>query len=345
MGAMIPTPNVPDGLQKSFWKKPEGMTGAIFLVAGAAAVVYGWGIIVTFIVAMLASTVTMVLLGAILAALLWLIFSKRSHMMFRVIMRSLTSLFVAVYPIEIIEDKLSQMKKRREKMNAQISEVNGQITTLQGIIAKNAQYANKQMALASYAHKELGHIQDQTEQLRTQLAMKKAARQAQRRQNANIGYEALLNKLKGIYTFLSKYAAHIDFFVEDTEDEVQQKKIEYKTTNTAFGAVQSAMKVMKGSDVEEEMYDSALEEIDNQVGRKLGVMEDSQRVFQTFMDGMSLEEGAVDEQALATLNAYEQKLLTSGDMELPAMLPGNTATPVPVSKSSTNATDSYDPFK
>jgi hypothetical protein len=41
-------------------------------------------------------------------------------------MRVFTGLFVSVYPIEIIEDKLTEMKKRRDKMNAQISEVSGQ---------------------------------------------------------------------------------------------------------------------------------------------------------------------------------------------------------------------------
>ena len=63
------TPSTPGNLGqdlKSFWSRPEGKTGMIFIGLAAAAVVYGWGTIVPFIVSMLADTLHMIYLAAIL---------------------------------------------------------------------------------------------------------------------------------------------------------------------------------------------------------------------------------------------------------------------------------------
>jgi hypothetical protein len=265
---------------KSFWSRPEGKVGALILLLIAGLGIYEYSLMLEDITK-LEDTHHMVVLGCVLVAMGWLLFNKTSHMMFRVFMRVFTGLFVSVYPIEIIEDKLTKMKKRLDKMNAQISEVSGQIVTLQRVMAN------------------------------------------QENDRHWVGCATLLQKLQGIYSFLSKYAAHIDFFIDDTTDEVEQKKIEYKTTNTAFGAMTMAMKVMKGNATEEDIYGQEMDYLESEVSRKLGIMDDLQRVSQNFMDGLDVQEGAVDPQALQALNDYEHKLLTFGDTEFAVMLPGS----------------------
>jgi hypothetical protein len=326
---------------KSFWSRPEGKVGALILLLIAGLGIYEYSLILPWFVTMLEDTVHMVFLGCVLVAMGWLLFSKTSHMMFRVLMRVFTGLFVSVYPIEIIEDKLTEMKKRRDKMNAQISEVSGQIVTLQRVMTKNHQDAVQGFNMAHAAQDQAARASDDAERLRKQLQIQANARKAQRRENANVGYATLLQKLQGIYSFLSKYAAHIDFFIDDTTDEVEQKKIEYKTTNTAFGAMTMAMKVMKGNATEEDIYGQAMDYIESDVSRKLGIMDDLQRVSQNFMDGLDVQEGAVDTQALQALNDYEHKLLTSGDTELAVMLPGSTPQKVPVARGSVTTMPSF----
>ena len=138
------TPSAPNLGQdlKSFWSRPEGKTGMIFIVLTAAALVYGWGMIVPFIVSMLADTLHMIYLAAILAAVLWVIFSSRTHLLFRLIMHWITGLIIDIDPIGILKDHLSQMRKRRDVMSQQISNVSGQIQYLKNIIDKNQALAN-----------------------------------------------------------------------------------------------------------------------------------------------------------------------------------------------------------
>lgn len=318
---------------KSFWSRPEGKTGMIVLAGIVGSVLYFWGLLVPFLVSMLVDTLHMAYLAGILAGGLYLVFGKRPRLMYRVILRKLTSLFVAVYPIEIIEDKLLQMKKRRDKMNEQISLVSGSITKLKRVIDQNKSEATRGFGLASQAKKMAGSAADENQQHAMELQMKGQARKAERRLQSNVGYQTLLDKLTKVYGFLSRYATNIDFFIDDTQDEINQKKTEYETTQTAFGAMKQAMAVIKGNATEEDIYDQAFQYIEDSVSKQLGIMDDLQRVSQNFMDGMDVQTGAVDDHALQALNAFEQKLLTSGDKDFTMVTQDKKAIPVPVTSS------------
>jgi hypothetical protein len=327
------TPVTPTSLSqdlKSFWSRPEGKTGMIALGLLGGALVYGWGRIVPFIVSMLADTLHMVFLGAILAAVLFVLFSSRTHLLFRLLMRAITGMIINIDPIGILKDHLSQMRKRREVMAQQISNVSGQIRYLKDIIDKNHELANENMRLAAHAKKIATSTADQNEQLRMSLQMKAKANQAGRLERSNLSYQQLLAKLQNIYDLLSKWAVHIDFYIEDTENEVKQKEIEYKTINSAFRAYRTALSVIKGNSDERELYNTTMDRLAEEAGRKLGEMEDFQRLAQNFMDTIDLENGAVETEALQKLDAYEQKLLTSGNSDTAFLLPGASAEPVPV---------------
>ena len=327
------TPSTPTNIGdelKSFWSRPEGKTGMIFIALAAAAVVYGWAQIVPFIVSMLADTLHMVLLALMLGAILFVVFSSRTRLLFRLLMRAITGLIIDIDPIGILKDHLSQMRKRRDVMSQQISNVSGQIQYLKNIIDKNSALASENMRLAAHAKKLATTSADQNEQLRMALQMKAKANQAGRLQKSNLSYQQLLNKLQSIYDLLSKWAVHIDFYIEDTDNEVKQAEIEYKTINTAFRAYRTALAVIKGTGDEKELYDQTMEHLAEEAGRKLGEMEDFQRLAQNFMDTIDLENGAVETDALEKLDAYEQKLLTSGAPDTAFLLPGATAAPVPV---------------
>lgn len=318
---------------KSFWSRPEGKM-AMLVLAGIVAVtaLYGYSIILPYIVSLLVDTVHMMYLGLEIAALGYLIFSKRMHLFYRVIMRGITGIFVQLDPIAIIKDKLTQMKKRKAKMDEQIGEVKGQLVALDRAIDQNAKEALAGLNSAEFAKKRAATTTDVEEAERMRLQVAANARKAQRRKNSNIGFTALRVKLQRVYDFLVKYAAHIDFYIEDTSDEIRQKEVEYKTTSTAFGAMKMAMKVISGNAVEEDIYNQAFEMIEQDVSKKLGIMDDLTRVSQNFMDGMSVQEGAVDESALKSLEAFEQKLLTSGDSELEVMAAAGAPQKVPVGR-------------
>jgi len=310
------SPIVPSGTTerlKSFWARPEGKTGILVILAAGGLALWGWGAIVGYIVSLLTDTVHMAILVAELLAIAWVLFSKRSHLIFRLLMRWLTGLVINIDPIGILKDHILQMRKRREKMGEQIAAVAGQIHYLEDIINKNKRDAEHSMGMAEQA-KKMSQTQDQIQALRMQAQMRVQAGHAERLKESNVGYQGLLTKLQTVYDILSKWAIHIDFFIEDTQDQVNQAEVQYNAIRKASSAYKSAMSIITGNTDENDVYNETLEHLAEYAGEQLGQIDDFQRVAQNFMDKIDVQNGAADTEALAQLDKYEQKLLTPGGM-------------------------------
>ncbi len=75
------------------------------------------------------------------------------------------------------------------------------------------------------------------------------------------------------------------------------------------------MSVIRGNAAEEDIYSQTMEHLAEQAGQKLGEIEDFQRLAQGFMDYLDLKQGVITDDALAKLEAYQQKLLLPGTQE------------------------------
>lgn len=315
---------------KSFWARPEGKVGMGVLALAAAFGIYEWGTIVPFLVSMMEDTVHLALLvgGFVVAG--WVLFSKRTHLIFRLAMRAMTGMVITIDPIGILKDRLQQMRVRRAKMEEQIGNVSGQLGTLKNIIESNHKNANKKMELAEYARLQAGKSTDDATKLKMSLQTNVQAAAAGRLEQANSNYQSLLTKLQNIYDLLTKWAVHVDAYIESTEDEVRQQEIQYKVINAASGAMRQAMSVLKGNATEEDMYNTTMEYLADQAGQKLGEMDNMSRIAQNFMDNADLQNGAVTADALKQLDAYEAKLALPGNTDTAFLLPGaTTQQPVP----------------
>ncbi len=323
---------------KSFWSRPEGKTGAILLAGGAGGLVYGWGRIVSFLVAMMADTLHLAMLVVAFGALLYVVFSPRTHMVFRLLSRALTGLIIEIDPIGILKDRLSQMRKRRDEMKTRIDEVQGQIGILERAIEKNRTSAEENMKQASLAKRTVQSATTEEEALRMTLQVTVKANKAGRLERQNMSYSQLLVKLRGIYNFLVRWSASVDAYIEDAEDQVRQAEIERKTIHSAYKAFRAALQAIRGKASEEEIYNAAMEHLADDAGRKLGEMEAFQRDAQGFMDDMDLRSGVITQDALQRLESFEQKVLGPGQQEfLKPALPTPSAT-VDVGR----AAESYD---
>jgi hypothetical protein len=222
------------------------------------------------------------------------------------------------------------MRKKKEELDQQISEVNGQIQILKHTIQKNKDDADKSLAAAQQAQRMGSTAADALYKQRMDAQTRLNALHAGRMQKANIGYQQLLSKLTTVYELLSKWVVNIDFFIEDTSDQVKQAEVTKSTVDKGFGALQSAMSIIKGNADENEIYNNTMQYLADDADRKLGEIEYFQRIAQNFMDGMDIENGAAQQQALDQLNQYEAKMLTSGDPDTQFLKPGAVQQKVPV---------------
>lgn len=340
------SPMLPSSLEsqsKTFWNwvktRPEGKLGLGLLVLAAILLLMGWAAIASFLVGMLVDTLHIIGLGAITFASLWVVFSKRSHLLFRLLSRKLTGLIIELDPVGIAKDRILQMKKRRANLDEQLGSLSGQKSLLERTIQKNTKDADDNLKFAAKAT-EMASSQP-ADAFEMQLQARAKANRATRLQKSNLSYQQLLDKITKLYGFLRKLAVNTDFFIEDTEDNVKQAEIERKTVRGAWNAFRSALSIIKGDPEENDMADRAMEAIAEDVGMKLGEIEHFQEIASNFMTSMDIQNAVVDTNALEALDKYEQKLLTAGAPTL--MLPAGKQQPeaVPVKTRKAAAESDY----
>ncbi len=322
---MSGSPMVPGSLEtnlKSFWSRPEGKTGGILLVVAGIGLLAAWKVIVPLLVSMLVDTLHLAFLAIALGALLWVLFSEKSHLIFRLFSRWLTGLIINLDPLAIRRDYLLQAKKKQDSLSGQIGSVRGSVQTLKDILTKNKQTIENDMAMAEEAKRRMATAHDAAEKLRMQYEMQLKTNEVGRMQKSNESYQALLKTISDLYDRLVRVSAGIDFFIADLEGSIKEEEVKNRTIKKAWSAFSTAWSILKGSAGEQDIYDRAAEVLVEQDSMRLGQIEDFTRLSQHFLDGVDLQNGVMNTQAAAALDAYEQKLLTSGNLNSVALVTG-----------------------
>jgi hypothetical protein len=295
----------------------------IFIGGIAVAALWFWGLIVPYVVSMLVDTVHMAVLGLELAGIGYLIFGRMPRLIYRLAMRALTGLVIEIDPIGILKDNLLQAKKRRDELNDKVGVVRGSKQTLQDMIDKNQRTIEQDLATAEEAKRRSTDPKlDQATKLRMTYEVRLRTNDVARLQKSDENYTALLQKISELYDRLVKLSAGVDFFIADLEGTVREEEIKYKTINSAWSAFSKAMLIIRGNASENDLYDQDLQYLADNASMKMGQIDDMTRLSQHFMDGVDLQNGVMDSKASAELDAYEQKLLTSGDQGSISLLTG-----------------------
>ncbi len=300
----------------SFWSKPEGKTGALFLVFMAAAL--GW-VGINFgkaIVGFAGLLLGKIVIFGVLAVLILMALDGRTRnlisYMYRGIMKKITSIFVTIDPMGILKNYISDLESNLKKMGKQIGNLKGQMRNLKTQLANNNQEIEQNLAIARKA-KQIGNEK--------QLVL--STRKAARLKETNKKYVALHNKLAVLYRVLTKMYSNSEILLEDTKDQVRVKEQERKAIRASHSAMKSAMSIIKGDPDKRAMFDQAMQGIADDVANKVGEMERFMELSSDFMSSIDLQEGIFEEKGLKMLEEYEKKstlLLLGGKEEADEIL-------------------------
>ncbi|MEM9527961.1 MAG: hypothetical protein AAGA31_15205 [Bacteroidota bacterium] len=286
--------------QKSFWKKPEGVTGLLFLVAilGAAGfVITTFG---TAIMSFISTTIGLVVALAVLGAILYMALDPKMRnlifYMYKSVMRTITGMFVQIDPIGILKTYVEELQNNLRKMNKQISQLRAQMHKLKELIVKNEKEINSNLKLAGKA-KETNK--------RNVMILK--SRRAGRLKDSNMRLETLYKKMEVLYRVLTKMYENSQILAEDIKDQVAVKEQERKAIHASHGAMKSAMSVINGDPDQRAMFDMAMENITEDVANKVGEMERFMEMSANFMDSVDLQNGVFEEEGMQMLEQWEKE--------------------------------------
>ncbi len=297
---------------KSFWSRPEGTTGAIFLMAILAAVGYvaytSMGAIMAFLGQTLGVVVTLLVLGAIIYMVLDPKMRALVSYMYQSFMRKLTGMFITIDPIGILKNYISDLEDNLRKMSKQIGNLKGQMRKLKNMVTENNKEIEHNLLIARKA-------KEQGDQKHMMLSSRKAARLKE----TNGKYVQLHKKIGILYRVLSKMYTNSEILLEDTKDQVRVKEQERKAIRASHSAMKSAMSVIKGDPDKRAMFDQAMETVADDVANKVGEMERFMEMSSDFMNSIDLQNGVFEEKGLKMLEEYEKQstlLLLGGQEQL-----------------------------
>ncbi len=252
--------------KKNMWEQPGGKLGMVVL----AGVIFGGFIflyrILPYLIKLAENTLYFALLLGIIGLITFLCFDKKFRRVvsvgYFILMRKITSWFINIDPIAIIERRLEMMEKSIQKMNQSMGRLLGQIRKLEGSINAKKEEMEKLLQRAQ-VYRVKGN---------------KDAAVIDERQIARL--EKYINKLMGLladskrwYTSLDKLSQMAKLTVLDTRNEVNMQKEEYEMAKQQHKIFRSVMSVMEGDPDELALFNEALEAMRTDIETKLGEME------------------------------------------------------------------------
>lgn len=285
---------------KSFWQRPEGVTGAIFL--GGALLGGGYLLYkaLPFLINIAQNTLYLAGLLMVLAAIIYVVLDPKMRNLiwyaYKSIMRWITGLFVQIDPIGILKSYVEDLQDNLGKMNKQIAQLRGQMHKLKEVIMNNQKEIQNNINLANRA-----------KQTNSDAMVVLKARKAGRLQDSNIKLEDLYKKMEILYRVLTKMYENSEIMLEDIKDQVNVKEQERKAIHASHSAMRSAMNIIAGNGDKRYMFDMALEAIADDVSQKVGEMERFMDMSSNFMNSIDLQNGVFEEEGLAMLDKWEKE--------------------------------------
>ena len=286
--------------KKTFWSRPEGVTGALVL---AGIVIGGGYLIATSLAAILAfasTTIGIVVSLLALGAIIFMALDGQTRAlvgyMYKSVMRSITGLFIQIDPIGVLKSYIDDLKDNLRKMNRQVSQLRGQMHKLKEMILNNQKEIKVNLNQASKAKEQSN---------KAQIILK--SRKAGRLKESNVKLEDLYRKMEVLYRVLNKMYENSSILLEDIQDQVMIKEQERKAMMAGHSAMKSAMNIIKGDKDKKAMFDAALESVADDVSQKVGEMEQFMEMSESFMKSVDLQNGIFEEEGLKMLEKWEQQ--------------------------------------
>lgn len=285
---------------KSFWKRPEGVTGAIFLIAILLGIGLFAGPIINGIILALESAFGLAILIVALAAIVYMVLDPKMRALvsygYKSVMRWITGLFVQIDPIGILKNYIEDLKDNLRKMNKQVSKLRGQMHKLNELIHNNKKEIQSNLKQASQAR-----------DAKKESVMILKSRKAGRLKESNFKLEDLYRKMEIMYRVLRKMHENSEILMEDIKDQVMVKEQERKAIHASHSAMKSAMSIIRGDKDKRAMFDMAMEAVADDVANKVGEMERFMEMSSSFMDSIDLQNGIFEEEGLKMLEKWEKE--------------------------------------
>ena len=270
-------------MAKSFFSKKEGKVGlAVILAALATLGVFHSPIIESVKATLNGSVGGTVGLFAVLGLLVFVISDKRARNLvsygFKWLMRKITGWFVELDPIKILESYVKTLENNFNELNDNIAKLRRQIVKMKDTIKQNNREIEKSTRIIDEAQR-----QGRSEVVAVHY------NQIGRLHKLNEKYALMVGRTDDLNNVLIKMHSYSSFKLNDTKNEIRMKKQEFAAISSGYSAMVNAKNIMNGNYQQNEMYDSAIESLTNDLHVKIAEMDNFMQLSQPLFDDLDLQ--------------------------------------------------------
>jgi len=283
------------------FKRPQTITGWIVGIGA----IFGGGILfiklLPAILAFAAGTLGLAALVLAIGAILYMAMDGKMRALlsfaYKSLIRWITNLYAKTAPLDIMRAYVEDLKANLLKMTTLIADLFTQKSALIKLIKSNTAEILTNLNLAKEAR-------DNGDKRTMTLKTRKAARLEESNEKT---LKPLLRKMEVLYKVLTKTYENSETLMNDIADEVKVKVAESKAIKTGHSAMRSAMNIIKGNSDKRMMFDKANEALVEEIGQKVGDIEQMMDFSSDFMATMDLQNGVFEEEGLRMLERWENE--------------------------------------
>jgi len=287
---------------KSFLERPEGKVGVALSVALASAAGYGVYLALPLLITLVTNILYLGALCALLGGVLYLCLDRRFRSFlsyaYRAFWRWTVGIVIEIDPIGIMKSHIAELAGKLGSMRDQLGGLRGQIRHIERVMQENTAQRDGAMQLALSARDAPEHA----------AAGRFQARHAVKLEESNDNLAAMKAQLEALFRVLKKLYDASEMVLSDMQSTVDIKSRERASMRAAYSVYRSAFAILQGESEGREMYDRALEFLNEDYSQKLGEIE----MFMDFSDGLikgaDLQKLSYDVEATQKLDAWEQRL-------------------------------------
>lgn len=295
---------IPDGSKqklKSFWQKPEGKIGvvlsAIFL--GSGFLVF-WSKVLPFLLKIASNTVYLAIMLVVLGLIIYPFTQSdirlRMSIAYKLFLKKIAGLIIKTDPIAILKITIEKGEERLETFEEQREKLRSVLSNLKRKVNSYANQAKESMLAAQQAKKQ---------QVKSQIYLN--TQQAGRLQGAAVELSQVSVRLETLYTVISKIYENAKTLLTDKKQEVALMEDKWVSIRAAYGAMQSAMKALKGDKDERALFEETVDFVNNDLGMKIGEIEYMLDASETIMDNIDISNGMFQDKGMKMLEEFEKK--------------------------------------
>ena len=280
-----------------FLQRPEGKVGlAIPVIFGAAAIFFFGSAIGDFIVNAFDNVLHLTIVTATLAFMGWLVIDPHIRTVVSFLYLSLLRMFFKFDPLGNLKSIRTRFIERLAVFSKSLAELRGQRIKTQRSYDEAVAAKNKALSMFAAATKKGDQMQIQlcsNNNHRAQETIDEDGKQLRL-------YDILIEQLTRGYELCS-------FKIEDMKEEINHREKQMEDARISRNIVESAMSILKGNGMEQDIWDSSTRQIEDEYTKALGEVDNLLVLTKDVFDKQDMLQEANVQETLQDLDAWTTK--------------------------------------